>query len=684
MCVRVNKNMNDKRSSVLMNNNTSNNNTSNNNKDDDDDIKGDDNTNSNSNKLVLLDRLREFTNEELMICERVLEKIATNGKKLCNEETYVVVEEEDNEDNEDDDDDDDEQKKKKKIATTTTTTTTKAVIDLKEHKNLRKALLPLLEMFTGRLYRGKDPTEYRKEKQSKVARNDRNQRLKALDREAVGKANMRRDRLAKLAKLENERGDLVGAEGLSLPIVPDGVAILEEEEEEKEKEKNLEQQQLHNPNSCYCCKKRYTEVHHFYATMCPPCAEENYYRRSFSCNMEGRVCIVTGARVKIGFRVALKLLKAGAFVVATSRFPEDARERFRKYDEELLEKKKQTESFMSRLKVVAMDLRDLPALEKLCEKLNNELPRLDVIINNACQTVRRPPVYYKHLLKGELVKKRARVADSKHADSRLKVGNNKQLSIFNDDDDEYEWTAPASVLQSQLQVLEDDKDTNEMNNDLITNANASSIFPENVFDVNGQQVDLRKRNSWTMKLGEIETPELLEVLAVNAAAPFVLNGKLRALMKRTAKEPLPSSSSSKKDRDNNKSCCAFIVNVSAMEGKFYRYKTANHPHTNMAKAALNMMTATSARDYASDNIFMTAVDTGWINDENPLPVASRIAREHNFQTPIDEEDAAARILNPIFESLFSSDDEEEAEEFKKKVFPPKYGVFLKDYRISEW
>lgn len=57
------------------------------------------------------------------------------------------------------------------------------------------------------------------------------------------------------------------------------------------------------------------------------------------------------------------------------------------------------------------------------------------------------------------------------------------------------------------------------------------------------------------------------------------------------------------------SVCRFIINVSAMEGKFNRSKTPNHPQTNMAKAALNMMTRTSAQDYAEDLIFMNCADT---------------------------------------------------------------------------
>ena len=99
---------------------------------------------------------------------------------------------------------------------------------------------------------------------------------------------------------------------------------------------------------------------------------------------------------------------------------------------------------------------------------------------------------------------------------------------------------------------------------------------------------------------EVETPELLEVQLVNAIAPFILNARLKPLMLKTP------------ERHKH------VVNVSAMEGQFYRTtKTDRHPHTNMAKAALNMMTRTSALDFVKDGIHMNAVDTGWVTDEDP-------------------------------------------------------------------
>lgn len=152
---------------------------------------------------------------------------------------------------------------------------------------------------------------------------------------------------------------------------------------------------------------------------------------------------------------------------------------------------------------------------------------------------------------------------------------------------------------------------------------------------------------------------------VNAIAPFVLNSRLKPLMETPTDRP---------DR--------YIINVSAMEGKFYRYKMPNHPHTNMAKAALNMLTRTSSEDLAKKSrIYMNSVDTGWINDENPLEKASKIAKTNLFQTPIDEIDAAARILDPVFVGV-SSDKDNASNGDDPSV--KEYGKFFKDYKEIEW
>jgi NAD(P)-dependent dehydrogenase (short-subunit alcohol dehydrogenase family) len=204
-----------------------------------------------------------------------------------------------------------------------------------------------------------------------------------------------------------------------------------------------------------------------------------------------------------------------------------------------------------------------------------------------------------------------------------------------------------SALASQAVVIKGDE------------AHSTLMFPKGATDVNGQQVDLRRENSWMLRLHQVSTDEMAEVLTINTMAPAVINARLKVCMERNAKD------------------WKFIVNVSAMEGKFYRYKSKNHPHTNMAKAALNMMTRTSAQDYVTSLIYMTAVDTGWINDEKPVELAVQHERMHNFQTPIDEVDAASRVLDPVISPLL------QREQGVAGVSPP-WGVFLKDYQKCEW
>ncbi|MDQ3033494.1 MAG: SDR family oxidoreductase [Myxococcota bacterium] len=391
---------------------------------------------------------------------------------------------------------------------------------------------------------------------------------------------------------------------------------------------------LRDARKCYVCKAEYTQVHAFYDQLCEPCAELNWSRRHQTADLRGRVALLTGARVKIGYHAAIKLLRAGAHVVVTTRFPRDAAARYAREDD--------FEAWKERLEIHGLDLRHTPSVEAFCAGLSRSLPRLDFIVNNACQTVRRPAGFYRHLLELEHVKHDALPAPERDILARWeehRASRREALSLEARSDHDAGLVSPAAL--SQLALLPEDHE-----HDL-------QLFPDARLDADLQQVDLRERNSWRMKLAEVPSVELLEVQLVNAIAPFVLNARLKPLMLRAP------------------SVDKHIVNVSAMEGQFYRaHKTDKHPHTNMAKAALNMMTRTSAADYVADGIHMNSVDTGWITDEDPVEVAARKVEEHGFHPPLDVVDGAARIVDPILHGFLTGEH--------------LWGLFLKDYRPIPW
>jgi len=392
---------------------------------------------------------------------------------------------------------------------------------------------------------------------------------------------------------------------------------------------------LQKPRPCYVCKQPFRDAHFFYHSLCLQCGDLNYRKRALPADLSGRVALVTGARVKIGYATALRLLRAGAQVIATTRFPHDAARRYSSEPDFAV--------WQDRLQIYGLDFRYLPVLERFVAHMQERYPALDILINNAAQTVRRPLDYYAHLLPGEqaplaaLTPAQQQLVQQSHTTlPPTPFAAMNELSIPLTPPEQ----VPSATLLHEYGAAA-----------VVPHAHDPALFPAGEYDEHQQQIDRRLQNSWTLPFHEIDLTEFLEVQVINVTAPFLLVSRLHPLFLR--------SSFARR----------FIINVSAIEGQFANAKLGSHVHTNMAKASLNMLTHTAAAQLARDQIFMNSVDPGWISQQSPLTDIQKWEKIQQL-LPLDLIDAAARICDPIFTGIV----EDEATS----------GCFFKDYQPVAW
>ncbi|XP_066911222.1 uncharacterized protein [Clytia hemisphaerica] len=335
---------------------------------------------------------------------------------------------------------------------------------------------------------------------------------------------------------------------------------------------------------CGMCKTHFKKGNDIGKPFCKPCFDLNEEMLKAKAPLHNRYAIVTGGRIKIGLYTALRLLRDGCNVIVTTRFPNSARHSYSQLPD--------YNDWKNRVQFIKLDLLDMRSVQEFICWTEINIPHLDILINNAAQTIWRPSKYFDELQKEEdqLALSNTNKLKRKHHEGLLSKeyckAFNKQKSILG---------ASNNIDSPKNEIISAPSISSYRANEFFHNpANDNSVwFPHGVKADDGQQLDLRPMNSWRLKLTDIPFSELLQVLTINSVAPFVLISQLKPLL-------LASPFQRK-----------LIVNVSAMEGQFSNFnKGPYHVHTNMAKAALNMLTRTSAIEFESENIFMTAVDTG--------------------------------------------------------------------------
>jgi NAD(P)-dependent dehydrogenase (short-subunit alcohol dehydrogenase family) len=441
---------------------------------------------------------------------------------------------------------------------------------------------------------------------------------------------------------------------------------------DKDKEKEGENKGKYIYKTCYICKQKLglDNISKFYGSLCTKCGDYNYSFRTMKLDFTGRIAIVTGGRIKIGFYIVKKLLSYGCKVITTSRFPKDALFKFKEDPEYDLWK--------NNLIIYPIDFRIIQSTMNFVKYIEKNFSHIDFLINNAAQTVRRTTEYYEYLMpievkklpnddnekiiKNDYLLVQKQVSEEFEKDKLKKKSENENDNIFKFDIQKE--SEKKQIINSLVSLIKKNKEESDETIPLSVIASQIKIMEEKeqpkvaIMGGDGQPYDFSKgKNSWNFELDEIPLEEFIEVQIINAWTPYYLCVKLKPLMMQS---PYPDK---------------YIVNVTSVEGIFNHYKRSSHVHTNMAKAALNMFTRTCGSYLKDMGIYMTCVDTGWVSPMNEINKIMNVDTKDNFEQeftniPLDELDGAMRVLHPIIEGI------------KNKNY--LYGILLKDYEKSDW
>lgn len=380
---------------------------------------------------------------------------------------------------------------------------------------------------------------------------------------------------------------------------------------------------LRTSRRCYICRHLLlpSDAHHLYASLCRPCGTFNLSASELSVpshlNLFGKTVLVTGGRINLGFHTARRLLRCGANVIVSSRYPRDAELRFsRQHD---------FDEWSPRLRVVGADFRTakdafqlVTTVKRLLQEWTNS--KLDILINNAAQTLTDS-------IKSEVK------AITREEDLREEVGKNSISSRrVLDSNHPYEPKVRGGMLASWA-GLEGPMTKLEIDNGVSNpdaNSSAESKINAKQKGLSGSAEETMGKSSWVQTANEIPYEDIISAFSVNSFVPLILCRELLPLMGNemsigtTTVRPL-----------------GYIINVSSREGIFEdgKGKREYHVHTNMSKAAINMITETEAGAAWKRRVAMNSVDPGYMS------AAPEFQSEGGC--PIGFEDGAARIMWPI-------------------------------------